>query len=753
MEMKNLQNLRKLSYIILYIFIALLILSTPAAAEFFQGNLTEFVKSEKIISIPIFAPAAKIEIEAGTDTILSAADKEDISLKAGETYFISQNDIKKSKETQTAAEELRAGWGIQIMASSTEEKAKDFKAEAAAKIEAELTILAEDELFKVVAGFYDDRNEAEKLQQDLEAVGYNGWPRELELAENRNIAKAEAETVKEVEAATETEAATENKAETENKVGAAADSPSSQEGLILYNEAGEKLKEAYVFEIAGEFKANSKAMQGQFQFGPLADSVLFSYKTELEELTAHLLQNYFSLAAPSRALKAQAVLYRTSILYQLETQGARLENLNYLKFGSLNPVFKEAAAATKSEVLIRDQEFYYNQDFSLKKINKPKTGTVALAQAEYNYEEIINYYYDRSEIVDLNNLIDSEEKLSARIERGLYLKEIRQMSWSGPRVITVIDYNLDNDRLKLKPVLAQGLVPGREDLADLIKKHKAIAGVNGGYFHYSGRPLGLLYINRELVSEPLHQRSALLIDQDNNISFAQVDWQGELLIGASELKIKIDGVNREAKKEEVIVFNYFYGPRMSALDQDHYDLVVRDNKILGVENKAGVKTAIPPDGFIIRFSAQRSDLKNLIPELKNKKITLNYNFSPNLNEKKIVHAVGGGPRLLKAGKIEISGQEENFQNDILNGRAPRTAVALTKDNHLLLLTIDGRQSDLSVGMSLEELAQTLKDLGAVEAINLDGGGSARMVIRGFTMSNPSEKRLISNGVVVDEKNN
>ena len=751
MEMKNLQNLRKFSDIILYIFVALLILSTPAAAEFFQGNLTEFVKTEKIISIPIFSPAEKIE--AGTDTILSAADKEDISLKAGETYFISQNDIKKRKETQTAAEELRAGWGIQIMASSTEAKAKAFKAEAAAKIEAELIILAEDELFKVVAGFYDQRNEAEKLQQDLEAAGYNGWPRELELAENRNIAKAEAETVKEAKAAKETEVETENKVEAENKVGAAADSSPEQKGLILYNQAGEKLKEAYVFEIEGEFKANSKKMQGEFQFGPLADSVLFSYKTEIEELTAHLLQNYFSLAAPSRALKAQAVLYRTSILYQLETQGARLENLNYLKFGSLNPVFKEAAAATKSEVLIRDNEFYYNKDFSLKRINKPKTGTVALAQAEYNYEEIINYYYDRSEIVNLNNLIDSEEKLSARIERGLYLKEIRQMSWSGPRVITVIDYNLDNDRVKLKPVLAQGLVPGREDLADLIKRHKAIAGVNGGYFHYSGRPLGLLYINQELVSEPIHQRSALLIDRDNNISFAQVDWQGELLIGPAEHKIKIDGVNREAKKEEIIVFNYFYGPRMSALDQDHYDVVVRDNKILGVENKAGVQTAIPPDGFIIRFSAQRSDIKNLIPELKNKKITLNYNFSPNLNENKIVHAVGGGPRLLKAGKINISGQEENFQNDILNGRAPRTAVALTKDNHLLLLTIDGRQSDLSVGMSLEELAQTLKDLGAVEAINLDGGGSARMVIRGFTMSNPSEKRLISNGVIVDEKDN
>ena len=731
--MKNLQKFRRFSYIISFIFIALLILSTPTAAEFFQSNLIEFVKTEGIISIPIFAPAEKIEIEVETETTLSAAGSESLSLKAGEKYFIRQNKIKTSSESQTAAKELRTGWGIQIMASSTAEKAKEFKAKAEADIEAKLIILEEDGLFKVLAGFYDQRSGAEKLQQDLDALGYNGWTREFETAEKKKEAKSEVEleTEKEVE----------------------TDGDSVPTGLILYNEAGEKLREAYVFEIAGEFKANSKKMQGEFQFGPLANSVLFSYKTDLEDLTAQLLQNYFSPAAPPEALKAQAVLYRTSILYQLKTQGARLENLDYLKFDSLSPIFREAAAATKSEVLIKDNKFYYNTDFSLQRINKPKTGTVALAQAEYNYQEIINYYYERSAIANLNEIIDSEEKLSARIERGLYLKEIRQMSWAGPRVITVIDYNLDNDRLRLKPVLAQGLVPGREDLADLIKKHQAIAGVNGGYFHYSGRPLGLLYIDGELVSEPLYQRSSLLIDQDNKIHFAQVDWQGELLIESPELKINIDGINREAKKEEVIVFNYFYGPRMSALDENHYDIVVRDNRILGIEATAGTQTAIPPDGFVIRFSAQRSDIKNRIPELKDKKITLNYNFSPDLRKKNIIHAVGGGPRLLKDGKIDISGQEENFKNDILNGQAPRTAVALTEDNHLLLLTVDGRQADLSIGMSLKELAQTLKTLGAVEAINLDGGGSARMVIRGFTMSNPSEKRLISNGVIVDQKNN
>ena len=253
-------------------------------------------------------------------------------------------------------------------------------------------------------------------------------------------------------------------------------------------------------------------MQGEFQFGPLGSSVLFSYKTELEELTAYLLQSTFNAGAPEEALKAQAVLYRTSLLYQLETQGARLENLSNLNFGRLSPVFKEAAAATSGQVLVRNNEFYYNSDFSLKNLSRPRAGIVPLAQADYDYQEIINYYYDRAEMAELNELIDSELKFTARINRGLHFKEIRQMSWSGPRVITVVDYDLSVEELNLKPVLAQGVVPGREDLGDIIRSHSALAGVNGGYFHYSGRPLGLLYLDGVLVSEPLYQRTALLID-------------------------------------------------------------------------------------------------------------------------------------------------------------------------------------------------------------------------------------------------
>ena len=716
---------KQLSYTILFLLFVLLVLTVPTTAKYFQSNLVNFVKTDHKITVPIFSPTEKIEIRPETGAVLSVAGSEDLKLEKGKSYFVTQSKLQPAAQPETA-EKVQSGWGVQIMASSSENNAVEFKQKAAAETEAELLILQENNLFKIIAGSFNERAQAESLQQQLRKLGFKGWTREFE-------------TVQSVPDSSELKTKKQSAQSSDQKV------------LNLYNAEGEKIRSAHVFIIEGQFEAEGNKMKGKFQFGPLGNSVLFSYKTNLEELTAYLLQNYFNPGAPVEALKAQAVLYRTALLYQLEIQGARLENLNGFKPGSLDPIFVEAAEATRSEVLIRGDKFYYNNDFNLRKIRKPKAGIVPLAQAYYDYQEIINYYYERSELADLSGLLDTEVKFNAHIERGLEFKEIRQISWSGPRFVTVIDYNIKRDNLSLKPVLAQGVVPGREDLSDLIKKHSALAGVNGGYFHYSGRPLGLLYINGKLVSEPLYNRSALLINKDKELSFARVDWEGEVITESPAKKIKLDGVNRELNQGEIVLFNHFYGTKMPVLPADHYDIVVRDDKILGVENEAGVQTPIPPDGFVLRVPALRTEIKNLIPELKGTKITLNYNFKPNFKEKNILHAVGGGPRLLKDGKIDINGQQENFKNDILNGRAPRTAVALTEDNHLLLLTIDGRQADLSVGMTLEELAQTLKDLGAVEAINLDGGGSARMVIRGFTMSNPSEKRLISNGVIVDQK--
>lgn len=69
----------------------------------------------------------------------------------------------------------------------------------------------------------------------------------------------------------------------------------------------------------------------------------------------------------------------------------------------------------------------------------------------------------------------------------------------------------------------------------------------------------------------------------------------------------------------------------------------------------------------------------------------------------------------------------------------------------MLVTVDGRQAGYSVGMSLNELAAFLLELGAADAVNLDGGGSTTMFLDGKVVNKPSDKegeRSVSDAILV-----
>jgi len=76
---------------------------------------------------------------------------------------------------------------------------------------------------------------------------------------------------------------------------------------------------------------------------------------------------------------------------------------------------------------------------------------------------------------------------------------------------------------------------------------------------------------------------------------------------------------------------------------------------------------------------------------------------------------------------------------------------MTAKKELLLVTVDGRQW-ISRGMTLDELARLMQSLGAVTAINLDGGGSTAMSVRGMLVNSPSEgsERAVANALVIRE---
>lgn len=365
-------------------------------------------------------------------------------------------------------------------------------------------------------------------------------------------------------------------------------------------------------------------------------------------------------------------------------------------------------------------------------------------------------------------LVEAQKEFSEGFERfvapGLAYGHWRKDTPSGPLFVNYMKIDLKEPGIRVSPVMATG---GKETVDELVAKHGAIAGVNGIYFAADGRPLGLVVIDGELISPPYFNRTAAGMWPDGTILIDNLTMTGEVralaldepqttdefgLIGEGQDKVdtssgnvwQIDGVNRLRYADELIVYTPENG--LSTRTNNYgLEIIVENNQVVGVAEGNG---PIPRDGFVLSGHGKAVQwLRNLeIGEY----INASWGLQPDWLGQGVVHALGGGPRLLRGGKIDITAEEERFQPDITLGRAPRTALGTTADGKLVLVTVNGRQDNISIGMSLQELAELMQNLGAMEAMNLDGGGSSTMVVRGIVLNAPSDgrPRAVSNAVLV-----
>jgi hypothetical protein len=115
--------------------------------------------------------------------------------------------------------------------------------------------------------------------------------------------------------------------------------------------------------------------------------------------------------------------------------------------------------------------------------------------------------------------------------------------------------------------------------------------------------------------------------------------------------------------------------------------------------------------------------------------------------------IGGWPRILQDGRNVAARAPwtEGTLSSNAEVRHPRSAVGFSRDSStLLFVTVDGRQAS-SVGMTLVELADLLKSVGAWDAMNFDGGGSSTLVVDGKVVNSPSDpagERTVGNALVV-----
>ena len=292
----------------------------------------------------------------------------------------------------------------------------------------------------------------------------------------------------------------------------------------------------------------------------------------------------------------------------------------------------------------------------------------------------------------------------------------------------------------LRPVLSNDSVAGIEALSEMAARSQAVAMINGPYYMRSDEILGLLKIDQMLVSTPDTPRTSFGVLPDGKIIFDSPAFTGHVEL-PDKTKIPIDGVNRGRGESELILYNTYYA-YWTLTAGGGREFLVRDGRIVDIRNDNSVIS----EGTVVLSASGRQAW--LMADLKiGDPLKIVQTLGPVWD--KVTQAVGAGPCLVKNGEIYMTTLGEEFGSDVAGGRAPRTALGITKDGKALLVVVDGR-SRSSVGYTLLELARFMLEQGAVEAMNLDGGGSSQMIIGSQIVNTPSDgrERRLGAGIAV-----
>lgn len=314
---------------------------------------------------------------------------------------------------------------------------------------------------------------------------------------------------------------------------------------------------------------------------------------------------------------------------------------------------------------------------------------------------------------------------------------------SPPEPMSVWFLRLDPALVELRSVLANDEILDTEVVSTIAERHNAIAAVNAGFFLPNGDPAGVLTLDRRLVSDTRRPRGAVGITRDGRgvkLIYARLKATATLTIvrAADRRTIDIDGIDTTRARDKLMLYTLSYNENTDTapgglewvLDRPKG----RPNEALRVvsgPHKAG-KSAIPATGFVLSFggAVRPAALARLS---RGTRVSIDVDYQPLEGEPKpwasAQDIVGGAGLLIRDGRDVADWSVEAFNKGFAEGRHPRTMIGDAADGTIWLVTVDGRQPQLSVGMTLEELRTLAHRLGLVNALNLDGGGSTTMWVR------------------------
>ena len=345
---------------------------------------------------------------------------------------------------------------------------------------------------------------------------------------------------------------------------------------------------------------------------------------------------------------------------------------------------------------------------------------------------------------------------------------------SGPWVVHVLEVDPSAYVGRIAPVLSNDAVVGRETVSAMSARSGALAGVNGGYFvigDADGTPgdlAGSSILDGRVVSEAVDGRTDLLL-RGNTPAVAALSDRQSVRADDGARRV-LDGDNRRpgliracggtggdlpterplhdvscTDPSELIRFTSVFG---AATEMGEGAEAVLDASGRVTALRATRGGPIPPGGSVLAGTGDAADW--LLAHARHGghigvTSTLHTERGP-LARAADLSVVNGGPRLLRGGRRVITAEAEGFDHADDPGfyyafalrRNPRTIAGVTAGGRLLLVAADGRAPGYSAGLDFEEEAAVMRALGALEAVNLDGGGSTTMTIRERMVTRPSD---------------
>lgn len=295
------------------------------------------------------------------------------------------------------------------------------------------------------------------------------------------------------------------------------------------------------------------------------------------------------------------------------------------------------------------------------------------------------------------------------------------------------------------PVLAKRLANSSRNAAGVM------AAVNGDFYEADFSPTGMLATDGWIWKGPWtgsgsemgSTRSVLAIDDLGHIRIGPPRFDVSLAYASGD-SIQIDCINLCSGTSTTIAYTPQWGQRTPRTTVGRVQVALRLAKAQFLPN-APVQARITA---VSRHGALALD-RNIVVLDMAAPVPANIRIGARVVLRarmaglpgRVVEVVGGLPRLIDNGVADPVqfAREEILPERVVSGHYARTAVGVRADGHTVVIVVADGTEPHSVGMSLPELAEYLKSQGCVNALNLDGGGSSTMVVRGNLVNKPSDQ--------------